>query len=388
MDHTTPRTSDPAPGADRVRTGPRTDTTAGTRTAPRAGTATLERPHPTSTFTALTRTVQEAGHMRRRHTFYALRLLGVGLAVAGLVAGIVLLGDSWWQVALAAAAAVVFTQCAFLGHDAAHRQIFASGKANDWASLLLANLLVGLSYGWWQRKHTRHHANPNKVGADPDIDLPVLAFTPQDVAARRTPLSQWFLRRQGYFFFPLLLLEGLDLHVSSIRRLLEPGRLERRGLEALLLTVRLGGGLALVLAVMSPLKALVFLAVQLGLFGLYMGASFAPNHKGMPLVPKDVRIDFLRRQVLMSRNITGGRWLDIAMGGLNLQVEHHLFPSMPSMSLRRVAPIVREHCATLGVPYTQVSLARSYAIVVRHLNTVGHHDRDPFVCPLVAAHRV
>jgi fatty acid desaturase len=352
------------------------------------GTRTAERPHPTSSFTALTRTVQEAGYMRRRYGFYAARLSGAVLAMAGLVTAILLVGDSWWQVLVAAVAAVTLTQIAFLGHDAAHKQIFRSGRANDWASLVLADLFVGLSHGWWQRKHTRHHAKPNQVDADPDIALPVLAFTPGDVEKRRSPLSRWFLARQGWFFFPLLLLEGLDLHVASVRRLLQRGPLERRWVEAAFLLVRLGGGLALVLAVMSPAKAAVFLAVQLGLFGLYMGASFAPNHKGMPLVPKDARIDFLRRQVLTSRNIRGGRWLDVVMGGLNHQVEHHLFPSMPSISLRRVAPIVREYCATHQIPYTQVSLARSYAIVVRHLNTVGHADRDPFVCPLVAAHRV
>ena len=345
-------------------------------------------PHPTSAFTALTREVRQAGHLRRRYAFYAVRLGCVALALAGVLFAVVVVGDSWWQLAVAAVAAVVFTQAAFLGHDAAHKQIFVSGRANEWASLLLANLLVGLSYGWWQRKHTRHHANPNKVDADPDIALPVIAFTPDDVERRRTAPGRWFLRRQGWFFFPLLLLEGLSLHASSTKRVLTRGAMEHRGLEITLLAVRLVGWLVLVVAVMSPAKAAAFLAVQLGLFGVYMGASFAPNHKGMPLIPKDARLDFLSRQVYTSRNIRGGRWLDVAMGGLNHQVEHHLFPSMPSMSLRQVAPMVRAHCAEHAIPYTQVSLGRSYAIVVRHLNEVGLSDRDPFVCPLVAAHRV
>lgn len=344
--------------------------------------------NPTSAFTALTREVRALGHLDRRYTFYGFRLAGTAVVLAALVAGIVLLGDSWWQLAVAAVAAVVLTQCAFLGHDAAHRQIFVSGRANDWASLLLANLAVGLSHGWWQRKHTRHHANPNKVDADPDIDMKVLGFTPDDVAGRRTSAGRWFLRRQGWFFFPLLLLEGINLHVASVRRVLSREPMERRALEGTFLAVRIVGWVALLLVVMSPVKAVAFLAVQLALFGVYMGASFAPNHKGMPLVPKDARIDFLRRQVLTSRNIRGGRWLDVAMGGLNHQVEHHLFPSMPSMSLRRVAPLVRAYCAEHAIPYTQVSLGRSYAIVVRHLNQVGLGERDPFVCPLVATARV
>ena len=114
--------------------------------------------------------------------------------------------------------------------------------------------------------------------------------------------------------------------------------LRRRPVEIAFITVRLVGYLALVFLVLSPGIAFAFLGVQLGLFGVYMGMSFAPNHKGMPLVPKDVKLDFLRRQVLMSRNIRGSRVLDIVMGGLNYQIEHHLFPSMPRPHLRaRVA---------------------------------------------------
>jgi len=355
-------------------------------------TTSTERPvrardRAVSDFTELTRRVQAAGLMRRRPVHYIARLTAAVVAMLGLVAGIILVGDSWWQIAVAAGAAVVLTQVAFLGHDAAHRQIFAAGRANTWASLVLADLFVGLSAGWWQRKHTRHHANPNKVGYDPDIELEVLAFTAEDVESRRSPYARWFLRHQGWFFFPLLLLEGLALHVAAVRRLANREPLEHRWVEIPMVAVRLLGGLALVLVVMSPVKALVFLVVQMGLFGVYMGASFAPNHKGMPLVPKDARIDFLRRQVLTSRNIRGGRWVDVLMGGLNLQVEHHLFPSMPRPTLRRAQPMVRAYCAAHGIPYVQVSLPRSYAIIVKHLNSVGRPDRDLFACPMTALYR-
>ena len=117
--------------------------------------------------------------------------------------------------------------------------------------------------------------------------------------------------------------------------------------------MRIIGFLALVFLVLSPDKAAVFLAIQLGLFGFYMGASFAPNHKGMPLVPKELRLDFLRRQVLMSRNIRGTPFLDFMMGGLNYQIEHHLFPSMPRPHLRRAAPIIAAYCREHDVTYTR-----------------------------------
>ena len=107
--------------------------------------------------------------MRRRYGYYWTKLIGAVLVLAAWVVAFVWIGDCWWQLVSAAVLAVVMTQIAFLGHDAAHRQIFKSGRWNDWVSLVVANLLVGISYGWWQSKHTRHHANPNKEGADPDI---------------------------------------------------------------------------------------------------------------------------------------------------------------------------------------------------------------------------
>ena len=154
-----------------------------------------------------------------------------------------------------------------------------------------------------------------------------------------------------------------------------------------MLTMRLGGLVALVFLVLSPGKAAAFLAVELAVFGLYLGSSFAPNHIGMPLVSPKLKLDFLRRQVLMSRNISGGRFMSILMGGLNLQIEHHLFPSMARPYLRKVQPLVAAYCAAQGVPYTQMTLWQSYGAVIRYLNSVGLRGRDPFLCPLVAQRR-
>ena len=135
---------------------------------------------------------------------------------------------------------------------------------------------------------------------------------------------------------------------------------------------------------LSPGIAVAFLGVQLGLFGFYMGVSFAPNHKGMPLVPATVKVDFLRRQVLMSRNIRGSRLLDTLMGGLNYQIEHHLFPSMPRPHLRAASPMIAALLPRRGVTYTETGLWQSYGIVVRYINRVGLGERDPFACPLIA----
>jgi fatty acid desaturase len=335
----------------------------------------------THLYTDLLRTVRELGMLRRRHAYYWTRIGLVLAALVGIGFGVGLLGDSWFQLLLAGALALVLVQVAFLSHDSAHRQIFDSSTWNDWTARLLASGLAGMSASWWRSKHSRHHAAPNQVDKDPDILTGVLAFTPGD-ADRRNGLSGWLVRRQGWFFFPLLTLEGLNLHVSSARHLLRRTATPQERIEAALMASRLGGYVAVLFILLPPGKAAAFLGLQLAVFGVCLGASFAPNHKGMPLVPATMKLDFLRRQVLTSRNIRGGVAVDFALGGLNYQIEHHLFPSMPRPTLKKVQPIVREYCELHGVKYTEVGLFSSYRIVVDYLNNVGLRARDPFQCPL------
>ncbi|MGF1664488.1 MAG: fatty acid desaturase family protein [Kineosporiaceae bacterium] len=337
-------------------------------------------------YAALSAEIQALGLLRRRHGYYAARIAGAVALVAGALTAHVLLGDTWWQLLVAALLGISLTQAAFLGHDAGHRQIFASARWNEWTARLVAGVLVGMSYGWWNSKHSRHHSAPNQVAKDPDIAPGPLVWTPE-IARERRGAARWLAARQGWLFFPLLLLAGLSLHVSSFRAILGGAPMKRRRLELALVVARLGGYVALVFVLLPPGMAAAFIGVHLAVFGVYMGMSFAPNHKGMPLVPRGATVDFLRRQVLMSRNVRGGRVLDVVMGGLNLQIEHHLFPSMPTPNLRRAAPVVKAFCERHGVAYTQAGVLQSYAIVVRYLNQVGLGARDPFQCPLVQVYR-
>ena len=338
----------------------------------------------TNEYSALARLVRETGLLRRRYGYYWTRLVLAVLAFGGIWVAVAFVGNSWWQLVLAAALAVVVTQIAFLGHDSAHRQIFRSRAWNDWTARVLAGGFVGLSYGWWRTKHEQHHSAPNQEGEDPDISPGVIAFTPAAVAAR-TGWRSWFAHHQGWFFFPLLTLEGLNLHVASVRTVLRRGSVPRRGVEAPLVLGRLAVYVGVLVLLLPPGKAAAFLGVQLAVFGVMLGGSFAPNHKGMPIVPPDLTLDFLRRQVLMSRNVRGGYAVDAVMGGLNYQIEHHLFPSMPRPNLRKVQPIVHSYCEDAGVPYTEVGFFRSYGIVVRYLNRVGLRAQEPFTCPLAAS---
>jgi fatty acid desaturase len=338
-----------------------------TATLPAAPTRTAGRG---SDFANLSRLIVDAGLMKRRPGYYLAR---IGLTTAGYLAGwvaFVAIGDSWWQLLTAAYLAVAFAQTALVAHDIAHRQVFRTRRATEIASLAVGNLGIGMSYGWWMDKHTRHHANPNHEDRDPDVNPDLLVWSANQ-AENATGIATWFGRWQAYLFFPLLTLEGLNLHVNSVRALRRPALRNRRA-EAAMLLLHFAAYATIVLLVLSPGKAAAFTAIQLALFGVYLGSTFAPNHKGMEMVTSDDQpLDYLRRQVLTSRNVRGGHLINVALGGLNYQIEHHLFPSMPSVNLRRAKPVIQAFCADIDVPYTETGLIDSYRLALRSLHEAG-----------------
>ena len=322
-----------------------------------------------SDYSELSRRIKQAGLLRRRSAYYAAKIASTAVLLAAGWTAFLLLGDSWWQLVTAVFLAFAFTQIAFLGHDAGHRQIFGTRRANGLVGLVLGNLLIGVSYTWWVGKHNRHHSNPNHADLDPDVTIGALAFTAAQASDKRG-LVRAVVRFQAYLFFPLLLLEAAHLHTASVKALLG-GRERLDRVEALLLLVHAAAYFAALLLVLSPLRAAVFLLVQQGLFGLYLGCCFAPNHKGMPMLEGGKEPDYLRRQVLTSRNVRGSRVVDFLMGGLNYQIEHHLFPSMPRPNLRRAQPLVRAFCAERGVSHSESGVFGSYREALRHLHEAG-----------------
>jgi fatty acid desaturase len=276
---------------------------------------------------------------------------------------------SWALLALAPVLAVVSTQLGFLGHDLGHLQVVRSSRRSRTMGVVCGNLLGGLSFSWWVTKHNAHHAHPNDLATDPDVRAGALVFD-QDQADQRSGVTGWVTAHQAWLFFPMLLLEALNLHVSSVREMFEPGLRGRRSETALLAAHFVAYG-ALLVTTLTWLQVIAFVAIHKGLQGIYLGMSFAPGHKGMPVMDEQQAADPLLRQVLTSRNVRGSRFVDTALGGLNYQIEHHLFPSMPRPNLRKAAPVVRAFCTSRGITYTEASPWASYAAGLRHLHRVG-----------------
>src|SRR5690349_22794395 len=198
-------------------------------------TTTTERPRSTagSDFAELNRRVTRAGLLERKPAYYAVRLTVVSLMLLGGWAAFFLLGASWWNLVVAVFLAVAFTQVVLVAHDLAHRQVFRTKRPGEIAGRIAGNLGVGMSYGWWMDKHTRHHNNPNHDDLDPDVAPEVLIWATKSAWGRRG-LKAFITRHQAGLFFPLLTLLATDLKVSSVKAL-RRGAVKRPRLETTLL---------------------------------------------------------------------------------------------------------------------------------------------------------
>lgn len=333
-------------------------------------TPTLLR-SPTGTFEELSAEVRAAGLLQPRNGYYLLKIAITLLVLIDCWIAVFLIGDSWWQLAVALVLAGVYVQVGFIAHDTGHKQITRSRSVAGLLGMVHMNLLMGVAYGWWVNHHNRHHSNPNNLDADPDtLRRPVIFHATEMSTKGRTAGRRFIIRFQSMMFFILLGHEAYRVRAAGVRAA-RAGVLRSPALELGLVLLHFVGYFGILFTQMGPGKAVAFVLVHQVLFGLYLGAVFAPNHKGMPVYRNEEDLDWLHRQVLTSRNVYSTRFTDFVYGGLNYQIEHHLFPTMPRANLRRVRPIVRDYCARHHIPYREVSVWSSYAEVARYLRDVS-----------------
>ncbi|HEV3235097.1 MAG TPA: acyl-CoA desaturase [Candidatus Dormibacteraeota bacterium] len=321
-----------------------------------------------SDYAVLKKRVQAAGLLRKRPGYYAIVISANAALVALGVAVLVLVHNPWLRVLDAAFLGLVSGQLGFQLHDAGHRQMFNRGWMNVAVGLFTADALLGSSYSWWVSKHNLHHANPNDIDEDPDISSGALVYTREEALQRRGAMRT-LTAYQAFLFFPMLFLMGFSMHVSSAGYLVRNRATHRRLEVAALLLHALVyvGGLVLLL---GPWLGLIVLVVHQAVGSFYLASVFAPNHKGMPQTAGS-RLDFLRAQVLTSRNVRAGAGTDFLYGALNYQIEHHLFPSMPRANMRKAQVIIRAYCAEIGVTYYETSIAQSYREILGFLHEIG-----------------
>jgi fatty acid desaturase len=329
-------------------------------------TAALPRPNE---YAELKKFVRKEGLLEKQPRYYTYKILSTVGLLALSIAFLLLVHNFWLQLLNAAFMAFVFGQIGFLGHDGGHRQIFKATWKNDMIVLLQGNLLVGMSYSWWNDKHNAHHSHPNQLDMDPDIGIPAISFTKEQALSKRGFL-RFLTKYQAFFFFPLLTLVGMDLQRVSIFYLMKT-KVQRPLAEFSLIILHNVLYFGLIFSQLTLWQGIIFILVHQALFGLYLGMTFAPNHKGMPILEKASQMDFLQRQVLTARNVTSHPFNDYMYGGLNYQIEHHLFPSMPRNNLKRAQKIIKEYCASHSISFYETTSIQSFKEILTYLHEVG-----------------
>jgi fatty acid desaturase len=310
----------------------------------------------------------QQGLFDRQPRYYAGKVLQ-NLSFFVLALGILVTTNLFWvQMLNATFLAFVFTQIAFMGHDTGHRQVFQSAWKTNVLGLL-CTLLTAISYSWWTEKHNQHHRHPNHLERDPDVRLRFLTFS-----AEQSCIAQGFrraiLKHQAHLFFPMLLLQGFATRFHSMAFLLSK-RARFPVIESLFMAVHFVIYLGVVFSLLGMWQGLAFILAHQTLFGLYMGSVFAPNHKGMLVLKGNSALDRLRQQVLTARNVRSHPLTDFWFGGLNYQIEHHLFPYMARNKLKAAQATVKVFCQAHSIPYCETGIIQSYRDTLRYLHHVS-----------------
>ena len=330
-------------------------------------------PADNSDYMELKGIIDQKGLLNKTPFYYAHKLI-VSLTLLGLSLALVAIIDNFWlHLINAVFLAFAFVQLAFIGHDAGHNQVFRRARRNEFLGLGF-DLILAVSFSWWVDKHNRHHNDPNNPDLDPDVDFPILAFS-EEQAYTKYGIPRLIVKYQAFLLLPLMLLEAINLRISGVRFLLSSGRKTRHlYIESIFIALHLVMYIAFLSYFLGPQLGVVFILVNQAAFGLYMGLSFAPNHKGMPMVDN---MDFLHRQVITARNLLPNRLTDFFFGQLSCQIEHHLFPNMPRKNLRQAQKIIKPFCQERSIAYYETGLLRSYQEILQHLHAVGASLRTP-----------
>mmetsp|Transcript_47049 Transcript_47049/g.112801 ORF Transcript_47049/g.112801 Transcript_47049/m.112801 type:complete len:465 (-) Transcript_47049:64-1458(-) len=287
--------------------------------------------------------------------------------------------------------ALFWQQCGWLAHDFLHHQVFDNRHIGDLFGLIIGNVSQGFSVEWWKDKHNTHHAVPNILesaeGAhdgDPDIDtMPLLAWSlemARKITHTDSKVGRFFLKNQAILYFPILLVARMSWALQSFTFVFRTGDVwasPDTALKPLHLGFREHAGLILhylwyigLMTQMSIGQAVMFLLVSQMFCGLLLAIAFGVGHNGMAVYEADKKPDFLTLQITTTRNVDGNFLVGWFMGGLQYQIEHHLFPDVPRHNLHLVRRYVEPLCKKHNIPYHATSIWWGTWEVLKHLSEV------------------
>lgn len=314
----------------------------------------------------------------------ALLALAVYLGIKGSTTLVKLVG--------ACVLGLFWQQCGWLAHDFLHHQVFKYRPFGDAMGLIVGDLFQGFSVAWWKSKHNSHHAVPNLLSScpgacdgDPDIDtMPILAWTMRMAeSARDDKFGRFMIRFQAIFYFPVLLFARLAwAHQSWVfvfggagQHSVKGAHIDRQNIQyPFWEKLFIGLHYLFLLWVMSHMtigQGIAYFITAQCSCGLMLALVFGLGHNGMSVYPAEERPDFWKLQVTTTRNVTSTYFSDWFCGGLQYQVDHHLFPSLPRHNLGKVHKLVEAFCVEQDVKYHEATMWVGTLEILEHLSTIS-----------------
>ena len=332
----------------------------------------------------LARRLRTAGCFARCDRGYARRLaVLVPLFAAGFAALLAVPPGPAWA-ALIVATGFVSVQLGIVSHDAGHRAVHRHRGWNNFWGHVGMTFACGLSFTHWRIVHDTHHRHSQDELRDPDMQYATVFSVHARGAAEKRGLAQALRPFQHLYFWPLGAVYSWSLRWDSVARLFgdpERTRVDRWVLPAHYALWLLGPAL-----IVGPAAALAGYALVSTVIGLYLVAIFAPNHMGMPSRKPGERWSYLEQQIVTSRDLSVGPVLSVVLGGLEHQIEHHLFPNIGQPKLRAARAIVTAFCAEHGLPHRAVGFLAAHRAVVGQLADMARL-RVPAMAPAANAYR-
>jgi fatty acid desaturase 2 (delta-6 desaturase) len=285
------------------------------------------------------------------------------------------------------AAALIFGlcggQCGWLQHEAGHNSLTGIIKLDKLIQEFIMGFGLYVSASKWNRMHNRHHATPQKVGYDVDLETtPFVAFYKNAVSDNKATTrfcSPAWLRFQAYTFLPIT--SGLLVPVYW-RCYLHTAHMIRNGKHREIMWTVLGTtahiGAFMRLGELSLGRAFLYHYLSCWLSYIYMFGHFSLSHSTTETVGEEENPSWIRYAIEHSVDISTSNYLvGWVMGYLNYQVVHHLFPSMPQYRGYEVSKELVPFCKKYDIKYKRIGYRRAWYEMFANLDCVGKYSYSP-----------
>ncbi|KAJ1688481.1 hypothetical protein LUZ63_019871 [Rhynchospora breviuscula] len=325
---------------------------------------------------------------RKGHSASASLLL-MAVLLATIVYGVVYTESLPAHAACAVLMGIVWIQSGFLGHDSGHYNVMAQRwpGLNRAMQVLAGNCVTGISIGWWKRNHNVHHIACNSLDYDPDLQhIPLFAVSSKFFKSltsvyyeRRMvfdKFARFFVSYQHWSFYPVMCVARVNLFAQSIVLLLSKTHVPNRWQEVLGVAFFWVWYPLLVSCLPSWGERVAFVLISFSVTGI-QHVQFCLNHFSTEVyVGPPKGNDWFEKQTMGTLNISCPPWMDWFHGGLQFQVEHHLFPRLPRCNLRLISPLVKELCKKYQLPYSSYSFLEANKRTIATLRTAALQARN------------